>query len=209
MGLKRAARRHTAKVQGGQKEKAAKNIRTAIAMCQASGVLKRTFDRQMEGMGEERAQAGGPFLAESILATFGIENALKALIRREGKNPGKIHNLRNLYDMLHPETQKRIREKAAAIDIPADGKVMSIRVEGVIDEHQNSFQELRYRDSGKDVAVIPGLLTDTLSAIIETHQEEYGEDLKREEEQSTGQVSPPTMPEWFKKYHENVLVPKA
>lgn len=57
--------------------------------------------------------------------------------------------------------------------------------------------------------MIPGVLTDTLWAIIETHQEKYGEDVKREEKQRTGQVSPATMPERLKKYYENVFMPKS
>ena len=192
-----------------EKERAAKNIGTAIAMYHSSFVLKKAFDESLSGTKAERARAGGPFLAESILATFGIENALKALIRKEGKPPKNIHNLRKLYDLLAPETQQRIREKGAAIDIPGNGKVMGIRVEGVIDEHQDSFEELRYRESGKDLPMIPGVLTDTLWAIIETHQEKYGEDVKREEKQRTGQVSPATMPERLKKYYENVFMPKS
>ncbi len=192
-----------------EKERAAKNIGTAIAMYQSSGALKKIFDKAINGTKEERVRIGGPFLAESILAAFGIENALKALIRREGKPPKNIHNLRKLYDMLAPETQQRIREKGEAIGIPGNGKVMGIRVEGVIDEHQDSFEELRYRESEKDLPMIPGLLTDTLGAIIQTHQEKYGEDVKREEKQRTDQVSPATMPERLKKYYENVFMPKS
>ena len=213
MGLKRAARRHTAKNQGGQeKEKATQiattNIETAVAMRQASGVLKKEFDKGRSGTEEERARVGGPFLAESILAAFGIENALKALIRREGKNPENIHNLKKLYDKLAPETQQRICEKGATISIPANGKVMGIRVEGVIDEHQDSFQELRYRESGKGLPVIPGLLTSTLWAIIETHQEKYGEEVKREEERRTQEPSP-GIPERLEAYLEKVFIQKS
>ena len=211
MGFKRAARRRAAKDQSGQeKEKAITNIGTAMYMCQSSLVLKKTFDQEIRGTKKERARAGGSSLAESILAAFGIENALKALIRREGKTPGNIHNLWTLYKMLAPDTQERIGEKGVSRNVTdhRNGKVMGIRVEGVIREHQASFQELRYRESGKVLPVIPGLLTDTLRVIIDVHQEKYGEDVKREEEQSTGQVSPETVPERVEEYHKTVFVPK-
>ena len=209
MGFKRAARRRAAQDQSGQeKEKAITNIGTAICMCQSSLVLKKEFDQEMRGTKEERARAGGPFLAEGILAAFGIENALKALIRREGKKPGNIHNLWTLYEMLAPETQNRIREKGVALNIPRNGEVVGLQVEGVIKEHRESFQELRYRESRKVLPVIPGLLTDTLRVIIDVHREKYGEDVKREEEQSTGQVSPETVPERLEKYLKTVFVPK-
>ena len=206
MGIKRKAQR--SRGPSDIKKRAATNIGTAVAMHQAAVTLKGTFDKALRGTPEEeRAQVGGSFLAESILAAFGIENALKALIRREGKDPNNLHNLKKLYGMLHSETQKRICEKGASI--PTGGRTRGIRVEGVIDAHQNSFQELRYRESGKDLPVIPGLLTNTLWAIIETHQEKYGEEVKREERQRTGQVLPATPPEAGQKYYESVLILKS
>ena len=206
MGIKRKAQR--SRGPSDVKKRAATNIGTAVAMHQAAVTLKRTFDKEIRGTTEEeRARVGGPFLAESILAAFGIENALKALIRREGKEPNNLHNLKKLYGMLDSETKKRICEKGASI--PTGRKSRGIRIEGVIDAHQNSFQELRYRESGKDLPVIPGLLTNTLRAIIETHQEKYGEEVEREERQGTGQVSPATMPEMLQKYYESVLILKS
>ena len=86
---------------------------------------------------------------------------------------------------------------------------MGIRVEGVIDEHQNSFQELRYRESGEDILpVMPSLLTSTLWAIIETHQEKYGEEVKREKEQRTQEL-PPRMPERGQAYLKKVFIQKS
>ena len=150
----------------------------------------------------------GLFVAANILGAFGIENALKALIRREGKNPKNTHNLRKLYDMLAPEIQQHIREKSAVIDIRVKGRVMRIRVEGVIDEHQDSFQEWRYREAGKSLPVVLGVLPGTLQALIQTHEEKYGADLKREEKQGADRVSP-AMHETAMKYYENVLMPKS
>ena len=163
-----------------EKERATKNIQTAVAMYHYQ-VLSEAFEKGIDGTKEEREQAMGSFLAANALGAFGIENALKALIRREGKNPGNIHNLRKLYDKLKPETQQRISEKSAAIDIRVNGKVRRIRVEGVIDEHQESFEEWRYREAGKSLPVLLGVLPGTLQAIIQTHSEKYGADIKREE----------------------------
>ena len=152
-------------------------------------------------------------ISSNILGAFGIENALKALIRREGGDPNKLkvkdrHNLKKLYGMLAPETRQCICEKGASISIRVNGEVRHIRVEGVIEEHQESFQEWRYRESGKDLPVVTGVLSVTLQALIRTHEEKYGEDLKNEEKQKTGGVSP-AMHERAMKYVEHVLMPKS
>ena len=191
-----------------EKERAPKNIRTAVAMYYSSHALSEAFEKGIDGTKEEQDRAKGFFLAANILGAFGIENALKALIRREGKNPNNIHNLRKLYDMLAPEIQQHIREKSAAIDIRVKGRVMRIRVEGVIDEHQDSFEEWRYREAGKSLPVFLGVLPGTLQALIETHAEKYGEDIKREEKQGKGKASS-AMIERAMKYYENVLMPKS
>ena len=62
-------------------------------------------------------------------------------------------------------------------------------------------------ESGKGLPVIPGLLANTLHAIIETHKEKYGEEVKREERQRTGQVSPDPLLEMgmVQKYYESVF----
>ena len=199
-----------------EKERAAGNIRTAVAMYHSSQVLLEAFEKGIDGTKEERDRAMGSFLAANALAAFGIENALKALIRRKGGNPNKLkvkdrHNLKKLYDLygkLDPDTQQRIQEKSVAIDIRVKGKVRRIRVEGVIDEHQDSFQEWRYRESGKSLPVLLGVLPGTLQAVIQTHDEKYREEIKREEKQSTGQASPGMVKRAIE-YYENVLIPEA
>ena len=60
---------------------------------------------------------------------------------------------------------------------------MSIKVEGVMEEHQESFQEWRYRESEKHLPIIPGVLSGTLQAVIQTHEEKHGEDIKKEKKQ--------------------------
>ena len=191
-----------------ERAKAVKNIQTAVAMHHSCQVLSEAFEKGIDGTKEEQDRAMGSFLAANALGAFGIENALKALIRREGKDPGNIHNLRKLYDKLKPETQQHISEKSVAIGIRVEGKVRRIRVEGVIDEHQESFEEWRYRESGKDLPLVLGVLPGTLQAIIQTHSEKYGADIKREEKQGTGQVSQ-AMHERAMNYYENVLMPKS
>ena len=81
-------------------------------------------------------------------------------------------------------------------------------MEEVIDEHQESFEEWRYRESGKDLPAVLGVLPGTLQALIQTHNEKYGADIKREEKQGTGQVSQ-AMHERAMNYVENVLMPKS
>ena len=89
-----------------------------------------------------------------------------------------------------------------------NGKVMGIKVEGVIDEHQETFQEWRYREKGPDLLpTLPGLLTDTLWLFIEAHDERYGEDVKREQEQRVGRESPGASAR-IVRYAQNVLLPK-
>ena len=188
------------------KERAAKNIRTAVAMYHAAAALSVEFEKAMRGTEEERVRILPFHLSIGILQVFGIETALKALIRRQGKNPPNIHNLRKLYDMLAPETQKSISEKSAAIDIRVKGTAMSILVEGVMDEHQNSFQEWRYREDEKFLPVVTGVLPGTLQAVIQTYQEKYGaEDSRREKNQGT-QNPPPGMQARAIEYYKNVLI---
>ncbi len=177
-----------------ERANALKNIQTAVAMYHSCYGLIETFEKQINGTKEEQDRAKGFFLGGNILGAFGIENALKALIRREGKNPKNIHNLRKLYDKLVPATQQLIREKITAIDIWENGKVMRIRVEGVIDEHQESFQDWRYKETEKSWSVV--------SANIRR--------IKREEKQGTSQTSPPA--EMIKdaiEYYNNVLMPTS
>lgn len=209
MGFKRNALRRVPKNQGEQKERAAKNIRTAVAMHHAFYVLAEEFEKGVDGKTEEQDRAAGSFLAANTLGAFGIENAFKALLRRQGEDPGNIHNLRKLYDKLHPETRRNIREKAETIEIRVkNGEIRHIRVEGVIDEHQESFQEWRYRESGKDLPVVLGVLQGTLQALIQVHSEKYGEDLKREKKQKTGGVTP-KMHGRAMEYYKNVLMPES
>ena len=192
-----------------ERAEATQNIRTAVAMYHSSQMLIEAFGKGIDGTKEEQDRAKGFFSAANILGAFGIETALKALIRREGKTPKKIHNLKELYGMLASETQQRISEKSAAIDIRVNGKVRRIRVEGVIDEHQESFKEWRYWEAGKkSLPVLLGVVPGTLRAIIQTHSEKYGADIKREEKQGTGQVSQ-AMHDRAMNYYENVLMPES
>ena len=191
-----------------EKERATKNIGTAMRMHRSHQVLIEAYEKWRDGTKEEQGRAGDCFIAANILGAFGIENALKALIRRERKKPKGIHNLRKLYDKLEPKTQQRIREKCAAISIPVKEEIRYIRVEGVMDEHQKSFQDWRYMESGKDLPTLLGVLPITLQVLIQTHDEKYREDLKREEKQETGGVSP-VMHERVMSYVENVLMPKS
>ena len=191
------------------KERAAKNISTAVAMYHAAAALNVEFEKAMKGTEEERVRILPIHLSIGILQVFGIETALKALIRRQGKKPPNIHNLRKLYEMLASETQKIISEKSAAIDIRVEGTAMSIRVEGVMEEHQNSFQEWRYREDEKYLPVVSGVLPGTLQAVIQTYQEKYGaEDSQREKNQGT-QNPPPEMQKRAMEYYENVLIRRS
>ena len=188
------------------KERAAKNIRTAVAMYHAAAALNVEFEKAMRGTEEESVRILPFHLSIGILQVFGIETALKALIRRQGKNPPNIHNLRKLYDMLAPQTQKSISEKSAAIDIRVKGTAMSILVEGVMEEHQNSFQEWRYREDEKYLPVVTGVLPGTLQAVIQTYQEKYGAEDSREEENQGTQKPQPGMQTRAIEYYKNVLI---
>ena len=84
---------------------------------------------------------------------------------------------------------------------------MGVNVEGVIEEHQESFQEWRYRESGKNLPVILGVLSGTLQIIIETHDEEYGEEI-REEENEEEETPSPEARNRAMEYHRKVLMPK-
>ena len=72
-----------------EKERATKNIQTAMAMRHSYQVLIEAYEKGRDGTKEEQEQAAGSFLAANALGAFGIENALKALIRREGEKSGE------------------------------------------------------------------------------------------------------------------------
>ena len=187
-----------------EKEKALKNIQTAVMMYDSSHLLFKAFQKEVAT--EKKDGAASYLITANVLAAFGIENALKALIRREGKNPMNIHNLRALYDLLSPSTQKRVQEKGAAYSIPMNEKATGIRVEGVIDEHQETFQEWRYRETGPNLLpTLPGILTDTLWLFIETHNERYGHVVAREQRQITNEESPGASARVVQ-YAQNVLL---
>ena len=135
--------------------------------------IGKTEEEQERATNEQREQGVRLWVADTILSAFGLETALKALIRREGGKPKKIHDLYCLYEMLAPETQKRICEKAEKIVIPSKGGGRTLRAEEVIKEHRSSFEEWRYGESGKDVLVVFGVLRGTLKAVIETYEENY------------------------------------
>ena len=175
-------------------------------MYHAAAALNVEFEKAMNGTEEERERILSFHMSIGILQVFGIETALKALIRRQGENPPNSHNLRKLYDMLTPEIQKSISEKSAAIDIQVKGRAMSIRVEGVMEEHQNSFQEWRYREAERYLPVVTGVLPGTLQALIQTYQEKYGAEDSREEENQGTQKPQPRIQKRAIEYYKNVLI---
>ena len=77
-----------------EKERATKNIKTAVAMYHSASLVQATYEKGRRGTKEEQQRATTFVISSNMLGAFGIENALKALIRREGKNPKNIHNLR-------------------------------------------------------------------------------------------------------------------
>ena len=68
---------------------------------------------------------------------------------------------------------------------------MSILVEGVMEVHQNSFQEWRYREDEKYLPVVTGVLPGTLQAVIQTYQEKYGAEDSREKKIREHKNPPP------------------
>ena len=162
-------------------QKASRNIETARSTYEASVVLSQKIEEKIGKTEEEREQATNEqreqgvrlWVADTLLSAFGIEVALKALIRREGKEPPNIHDLYRLYKMLALKTQKRICEKAEKIVIPSREGEKVIQAEEVIKEHRKSFEEWRYGESGKNLDVVFGVLRGTLKAVIETCEENY------------------------------------
>lgn len=194
-----------------ENEKADRNIDTARSSYETSVVLGReikerigkTEEEQERATNEQRQQGVRLWVADTILSVFGIEVALKALIRREGKEPPNIHDLYRLYKMLAPRTRKRICEKAEKLEAisPKEGGEV-IRAEEVIKKHRKSFEEWRYGESGKNLDVVFGVLRGTLKAVIETYEEKYpGEAMK------VGKMDP--QDEQKKEYLRNVLKPRA
>lgn len=151
---------------------ASRNIERAYSVYEASVVLGReieermgkTEEEQQQATDEQREEAARLWSVETFLSAFGIETALKALIRRQEKEPKKelkkIHDLHHLYKELEAETQERICEKVK-------------NTEEVMKAHRNSFLDWRYGESGKNLDVSDGVLRETLKAMIETYREKY------------------------------------
>ena len=79
-----------------------------------------------------------------------------------------------------------------------------------MEEHQESFQEWRYRETKKDrLFSFMGLLTTTLGACIETYHEKHGEEISREEKQKAEQRRPLPGIRSNTKYSQKVLMPES
>ena len=151
-------------------------------MYHAEDVLTKETEMMDKGTEEEKDRRTSLILPTIITQVFGIEAALKALIWRQGETPPKSHDLLKLYEMLAPETQRRIREK---------GEAVKVRVKGVLMEHRHSFQEWRYRDSGGFLTVHTGAIEVAFRAVIYTYQEIYGVGDKQGREKSPGELKKP------------------
>ena len=109
------------------KARAIRHIETAEAMYDSSYVLNETYKKKLGGKNKIPGRAGSFFITANVLAAFGIENVLKALLRRQGIKPKKTHNLQKLYKELDCRTKKRLRKRGASIGILVEGLWRNIK----------------------------------------------------------------------------------
>ena len=176
-------------------------IKTAVSMFNAGAVLCEEFDKLNKGTEDIKARRRSLIIPIVIVYIFGIEMALKAMIKREGEDPGKIHDLLKLYKKLLPKTQKNINEKVSKIGINASD------VQNVMEEYQNSLQEWRYMEDFDDSPLVDlRALQVTLCTIINIHTDRYGAEMKEEKQVSQNQTGvPPNIQGIMSEYQKNMF----
>lgn len=192
------------------------HIRTAAAISGVTDLLYEEFQQLWHRPPPDKGQwpAWHVLAIIVMLVAFGIEHALKALLRKQGCKPSHIrnlrHDLRKLYKELDSHTQTRIQENADVLDPPIKhgGKVTSFSVEAVLNEHRDSFQEWRYHEYR-----FPGVMVETLIytlvAMLHTYHDLYGTDDFSGKPQMDVNRPPPEMKAIAKKYLRNILRPRA
>ena len=151
------------------------HINTAVSMCNAGDVLQQEFVRYDQGTEEEKARRRSLIIPMVVVYAFGIEVALKAIIKRQGETPDQIHDLLKLYEKIPVEAQENINERVSAI-VPNVSDVQKL-----LKEHQESFVKWRYLEDFDGPHVVSlGALQATLRATIEECNCRYGTESKKE-----------------------------
>jgi len=147
-------------------------IHFAVGMYNAASVITKEFSKLNLGSEAKKAERRSLILPLVVVCAFGIELALKAVIRRQGEASPKTHDLYELFGLLSPENKKFVREMT--INIKKD-----VDVDRTMKVYRNAFQEWRYPDSSRDPLLVdPDLLKLILAVVISLHSEKYGEDLE-------------------------------
>ena len=151
------------------------HINTAVSMCNAGDVLQKEFVRYDQGTEEEKARRRSLIIPMVVVYAFGIEVALKAIIKRQRETPDQIHDLLKLYEKIPVEAQENINERVSAI-VPNVSDVQKL-----LKEHQESFVKWRYLEDLDGPHVVSlGALQATLRATIEECNCRYGTESKKE-----------------------------
>ena len=176
------------------------HIETAVGMFNAAEVLGEYFLHNDSGTEDEKARRRSTIIPIVVWYIFGIEVGMKALIEKQGKRPGKNHDLKELYDKVSCTIRQKISEKVAATDVNLSS------VEDLLTKHRHSFQEWRYTgEFGGILVVAPGALAATLKAIVEVHTEEYGIEMRQTTPDSKGGGIPPSIQDAASEYANEVF----
>lgn len=159
------------------------SINTAVSMFNAGNVLRNEFERYQSGTEDEKARRRSLIIPLVVVYVFGIETALKAIIKAQGGKPWG-HDLLELYRELSDDNKGSVNRKILEKGVNASD------AKSVLEYYRNSFQEWRYmEDMETPLLAAPGTLEAILYSIITLHTEKYGE--MQQEQASRGETGVP------------------
>ena len=178
------------------------HIHTAVSMFHGATIMHQEFDRHPEGSENERARRRSLVIPLVVAYVFGIEVGIKALIRGQGGNPRRDHDLAKLFEDLEPEIQRQINERVTGM-VP---RVTDVR--SLLEEHRRHFETWRYLvDHPGPQLVHLGPIRVVLQTVIDVHTEKYGNQVGRLTRESASET-PSSMPKSIRdkalQYRKNV-----
>lgn len=96
-----------------------------------------------------------------VLQAFGVEVALKGVLRKVGKEPPRTHNLAKLYRLLPDQTQRQLSYAFTAI---AEGR----NLKDTLGKHARDFEAWRYleEDTADNTDIDPETLIKAIDVCV-------------------------------------------
>ena len=98
-----------------------------------------------------------------ILTALAVEIMLKVLSFMKTGDYDRTHNLKSLYDNLHPDTIEIVTELAQSRGIT--------RLEEAFEENKNVFVDWRYKMEGGSISAAPSALGNAFDILIDAYDQ--------------------------------------